>query len=149
MVDRISPAQRSKNMQAIRSKDTVPERVVRSLVHSAGYRFRLHRNDLPGRPDMVLPRHKAIIFVHGCYWHGHGCPRGGRGPKSNQGYWGPKLERTRIRDAANRRALEAAGWRVHTVWECQLLAPDRVLAAIVEFLNGGSIGERTLTTSHP
>lgn len=136
MPDRITPAQRSKNMQAIRAKDTRPERVVRSLVHRAGYRFRLHRHDLPGTPDLVLPRHRAIIFVHGCYWHGHGCSRGGTGAKSNQEYWEPKIERTRCRDRANHAALEEAGWRVHTVWECELVDRQSVLARIMNFLAG-------------
>lgn len=134
MPDRITPLQRSRNMQAIRAKDTGPERVVRSLVHRAGYRFRLHRNDLPGRPDLVLPRYRAIIFVHGCYWHGHGCARGGQGAKSNQEYWGPKLERTRSRDMRNRQALEQAGWRVHTIWECELSDKSAVLDRVIEFL---------------
>ena len=134
MADRITPEQRSQNMRAIRSKDTAPERFVRSIAHRAGYRFRLHRTDLPGSPDLVFPRHRSVIFIHGCYWHGHGCSRGGKGSKSNQGYWGPKLERTRARDRAAREKLEAMGWRVLTLWECELSDAATVQAAIENFL---------------
>src|SRR5690242_11130619 len=106
MADRITKVQRSANMRAIRSKDTLPERLVRSVAHNAGFRFRLHRKDLPGQPDLVFPKLRSVVFVHGCYWHGHGCKRGGGGPKSNQEYWGPKLSRTKARDAANIQKLE-------------------------------------------
>jgi DNA mismatch endonuclease (patch repair protein) len=134
MADRITPAQRSENMRAIRSKDTRPERAVRSIAHRAGFRFRLHRRDLAGKPDMVFPVRRAIIFVHGCYWHGHGCSRGGNGAKSNVDYWAPKLARTRARDEANRLKLEQDGWRVLTVWECELTEPEKVKDTIISFL---------------
>src|SRR4249919_2733847 len=124
MVDRVSRAQRSRNMSAIRSKDSAPERRVRSAAHAAGYRFRLHRSDLPGNPDLVFPKWRAVIFVHGCYWHGHGCKRGGTGAKSNTAYWGPKIERTKARDERNRLSLEESGWRVLTLWECGLAELD-------------------------
>ena len=107
-------------MSKIRSANTKPELTVRRIAHRLGYRFRLHRRDLPGSPDLVFPSRRAAIFVHGCYWHGHGCKRGGRGAKSNTGYWGPKLERTKARDEAAVQALEAAGWSVLTLWECEL-----------------------------
>ena len=134
MVDRLSPAQRSKNMSAIRSKNSVPERLVRSVAHAAGYRFRLHRADLPGNPDLVFPKSRSVIFVHGCYWHGHGCKRGGTGAKSNTAYWGPKIDKTKARDEANRRKLEDEGWRVLTLWECELGDHEILLARLHSFL---------------
>jgi len=106
-------------MQAVRSKDTAPEIAVRSLLHGMGYRFRLHRKDLPGTPDIVLPGRRAAIFVHGCFWHGHGC-RIGQLPKSRLDYWLPKIEANRERDRRKGGALEAAGWRVLTVWQCEI-----------------------------
>ena len=124
-------------MSRIRSQDMKPERIVRSMVHRLGYRFRLHRRGMAGRPDLVLPRHRAVIFVNGCFWHWHpdpNCPIAGL-PKSNLAYWKPKLERTRIRDRENVASLEADGWRVLTVWECHLKRPDGVLSTIREFLD--------------
>ena len=113
-----------------------PERIVRSIVHRMGYRFRLHRGGLPGTPDLVLPRYRAVIFVHGCFWHWHPdprCPIAGL-PKSNVGYWRPKLTRNRQRDRRNATALEAAGWGVLTVWECELRDLDSVMSSVYEFL---------------
>ena len=136
MADNLTPEARARCMSHIRSRGMRPERAVRSLVHRMGFRFRLHRRDLPGAPDLVLPRHKAIIFVHGCFWHWHPepeCPIAGL-PKSNLGYWLPKLTRTRERDDANRRALEARGWRVLTIWECALREPDAVADEVGRFL---------------
>ncbi len=108
-------------MASIRSKDMKPEVAVRKLAHSLGFRFRLHRKDLPGKPDLVFPRYQAVIFVHGCFWHQHtepGC-LDGKQPKSNSDYWGPKLARNVERDAANRASLEQQGWRVLVIWECE------------------------------
>lgn len=104
-------------MSRIRSKDTQPEMVVRRLLHRLGYRYRLHRSDLPGKPDLVFPSRRAVIFVDGCFWHGHGCSIG-RKPKTNRPYWSPKIEGNMLRDARNRRTLRRQGWRVLTVWEC-------------------------------
>src|SRR5947208_1531322 len=98
-------------MGRIRSKDTRPERAVRSILHSLGYRFRLHRSDLPGRPDIVLPRHRKIVLVHGCFWHGHCCQLASK-PKTNQIYWTPKIRTNRSRDERNLAALEEQGWAV-------------------------------------
>lgn len=123
MADRVTSEQRSRNMRAIRSKDTAPELSVRRMLHRAGFRFRLHRTGLPGKPDIVLPRYRTVIFVHGCFWHGHGCSRGGAGAKTNSSYWAPKLERTKARDTFNRCKLVALGWRVYTVWECSVSDP--------------------------
>lgn len=126
--------ERSAVMRAVKSKDTSPERAVRSLLHRAGYRFRLHRRDLPGNPDLVFPsRHKAV-FVHGCFWHGHRCKRGNRIPKTNTAYWEEKIARNRARDASHCRDLKKLGWQVCTIWECQLKEPASVLQRLVEFL---------------
>ena len=111
-------------MAQVKSADTAPEIKVRRLVHRLGYRFRLHRRDLPGTPDLVLPRHRAVIFVHGCFWHQHRCRRGDRRPQANRGYWVAKLERNVRRDARNRRELRRLGWRVLTVWECEVGKPQ-------------------------
>lgn len=111
--------ERSKNMAAIKSRDTRPEMYVRRALHSAGFRFRLHRKDLPGTPDIVLPRFRTAVLVQGCFWHGHGCRRGGR-PKSNKPYWTAKIMRNIERDERNFAALEADGWRVVLIWECSV-----------------------------
>ncbi len=114
-----------------------PERIVRSLTHGLGYRFRLHRRDFPGKPDLVFPGRRAVIFVHGCFWHWHpdsGCPIAGL-PKSNIDYWKPKLEKTRNRDLKHTAALEADGWRVLTLWECGLGNLEEVAFRIREFLD--------------
>lgn len=136
MADNLSPEDRSKCMSRIRSKGMTPELKVRSIVHALGYRFRLHRRDLPGKPDLVLPRHRAVIFVNGCFWHWHPdpeCPIASL-PKSNLDYWQPKLERTRERDTMSTFQLQDAGWRVLTIWECELKQLDGVLDGINEFL---------------
>ena len=105
-------------MSLIRSSDTKPELIVRSLLHRMGYRFRLHVKNLPGKPDIVLPKYSTVIFVHGCFWHGHlGCRRSNK-PKSNQDYWIPKIESNKARDKKHALALSQAGWRVLAVWEC-------------------------------
>lgn len=121
MTDKLIPERRSANMAAIRSKNMKPEMLVRSVAHRLGYRFRLHRKDLPGKPDLVFGPRKKVIFVHGCYWHQHADPNchDGRPPKSNTDYWLPKLQRNVERDASSIRALEALGWSVLVVWECE------------------------------
>ena len=116
-------------MSAIRSTGMKPEMLVRSLVHRMGYRYRLHAKDLPGKPDLVFRPRKKVIFVHGCFWHQHpklSC-KDGRPPKSNTGYWGPKLARNVERDADHLKALKASGWRVLVLWECDVLKGSRVL----------------------
>ena len=141
MVDNLSPEDRSRCMSRIRSSGMKPELAVRSMVHRLGYRFRLHRRDLPGAPDLVLPRHQAVIFVNGCFWHWHPdphCPIACL-PKSNIEYWEPKLARTRMRDKEHTTSLESDGWRVLTVWECQLRSPDDALELVHGFLASHSI----------
>ncbi|SHK14991.1 T/G mismatch-specific endonuclease [Ruegeria lacuscaerulensis ITI-1157] len=110
-------------MRAVKAKDTKPEMVVRRLVHSLGYRYRLHRRDLPGCPDLVFSPRRKVIFVHGCFWHGHDCRRGARQPKTNPDYWRQKIERNRTRDNTAQEALKAAGWDVLTIWECEVRDP--------------------------
>ena len=124
MTDVFTPEQRSRVMRRVKGKDTAPELKVRRLLHRLGARFRLHRKDLPGAPDIVLPGRRLAIFVHGCFWHGHDCARGARVPKQNRDYWLGKVGRNRERDAANRAALQALGWRVETIWECELKNAD-------------------------
>jgi DNA mismatch endonuclease, patch repair protein len=124
---------RSQMMAAVRSKDTKPELFVRRLVHGMGYRYRLHRPDLPGKPDLVLGGRRKIIFVHGCFWHQHGCVFS-HVPKSNAHYWAPKLERNRARDLEHLRSLRADGWRCLVLWECELTGSGRFLRRLAKFL---------------
>ncbi|WP_316214609.1 very short patch repair endonuclease [Bradyrhizobium sp. SZCCHNR2035] len=122
-MDRISPEHRSEVMRRIKSKGTKPEMTVRGLVHGMGYRYRLHRPDLPGKPDLVFGPKRKVIFVHGCFWHGHervGCAHV-RHPKSNTAYWQPKLARNKERDVRHKRLLKQMGWKVLTVWECETI----------------------------
>ncbi|MBM3607245.1 MAG: DNA mismatch endonuclease Vsr [Alphaproteobacteria bacterium] len=134
MPDTLTPAQRSANMAAIRSKDMKPEMAVRSLVHRMGYRFRLHRKDLPGKPDLVFASRKAVIFVHGCFWHQHSACREGRMPGTRLEYWKPKLERNIARDIQNQLALKSLGWRVLVLWECETGRDGELAVRIKKFL---------------
>ena len=120
-----TPEQRRLNMSRIRGRDTKPELLVRHGLHARGFRYRLHRRDLPGRPDLVLPARRAVIFVHGCFWHDHGC-RLCRLPSTRPDFWQEKLRRNRERDAMNVHLLATAGWRVLTIWECSLRGPSRL-----------------------
>lgn len=141
MVDKLSTERRSWNMSRIRAKDTKPEMVVRSLLHRLGFRFRIHRKDLPGRPDIVLPKYKTIIFVHGCFWHQHqGCIEASR-PKTNTAYWHAKLEANVKRDSKNRHLLREQGWRVLRFWECEIERdPVSIALSIARDLRGRSHG---------
>jgi DNA mismatch endonuclease (patch repair protein) len=121
-------------MQSVRSKDTTPELVIRRLAFALGYRFRLHRRDLPGSPDIVFVKQRKAILVNGCFWHGHDCQRGSRQPKTNLAYWGPKIERNRERDHSTLASLAAAGWSVLVVWECELKDRDRLASSLTTFL---------------
>ena len=130
------PISRSENMRRIKSGDTIPEMAVRRLVHRLGYRYRLHRRDLPGRPDLVFPARKKILFVHGCFWHQHAVKQcsDSRVPKSNTTYWTPKLKANTERDARNIAALEEAGWKVLVLWECEIATAIDLKARITRFL---------------
>jgi len=130
-----SPEVRRRTMQAVKSKDTAPELLVRSLAHRMGYRFRLHHKDLPGKPDLVFPGRRKAIFVHGCFWHGHDCARGARVPKSNREYWTKKIARNRERDRAVCAALAHSGWACLIVWECNLGNEKGLKAQVRKFLN--------------
>lgn len=129
-----TPEYRRRVMQAVRSKNTRPELVVRSLLHAHGYRYRLHRRDLPGIPDLTFPSRRKVIFVHGCFWHGHPCRGEPRLPKTNRDYWVPKIRRNAERDAEHARDLAALGWESLTVWECELRDRDQLLEKLVAFL---------------
>jgi len=113
-------ALRSRTMRAVKGKDTKPEWVVRRLLHAAGYRYRLHAKELPGKPDLVFPSRRKVIFVHGCFWHGHDCARGAREPKTNVAYWRGKIARNRERDETHLEILRQDGWKVLTLWECEI-----------------------------
>lgn len=117
-MDIVSPLVRSRMMSGIRGKDTLPERIVRSAAHRLGLRFRLHRRDLPGKPDLVFPKYKTVLFVHGCFWHRHDCGLAAM-PKTRPEFWASKFGDNVRRDARNRSLLEALGWRVVEIWECQ------------------------------
>lgn len=136
MNDRLSREQRSALMSRIRSKDTAPELVVRRTLHALGFRYRLHARELPGKPDIVFRKRRKAIFVHGCYWHGHGCRRGGSGPKSNTAYWKPKIEKNQARDERNQLALVGAGWEVMVVWECEISVRDELSQRLQAFVLG-------------
>lgn len=135
-MDRLPPARRSQNMAAIRSKDMKPELTVRKTLHRLGFRYRLHQKSLPGKPDIVLVSKKKVIFVNGCFWHSHlsaQCPDG-RIPKSNLEYWEPKLRGNVERDCRNQAALQAAGWQVLVIWECETKNIDALRRRLLEFL---------------
>lgn len=139
MTDKLTPARRSENMRQIKSRDMKPEVAVRKLVHALGFRYRLHRKDLPGKPDLVFPRLKAVIFVHGCFWHQHPIRANrkcldSRLPKSNLDYWIPKLSRNQARDKANIKDLKDLGWRVLVVWECETRDLSHLQSKIIMFL---------------
>ena len=120
MPDTLTPEQRRRCMSRVKGKDTAPELIVRKLVHHMGFRFRLHRKDLPGKPDIVLPRHKKVIFVHGCFWHGHkGCKRSKR-PDSNVEFWNKKIDANIERDKRNQKELGKLGWKSIIIWECEV-----------------------------
>lgn len=134
-MDTLTPGQRSARMALVRAKDTKPELVVRRLAHGLGYRYRLHRRDLPGTPDLVFPGRGKIILVHGCFWHRHmGCTLA-RLPKSRMDFWLPKLTANAERDARNLRALRRLGWSVMTIWECQARDTARLASRIRRHLD--------------
>jgi DNA mismatch endonuclease (patch repair protein) len=133
-VNETPEALRSRIMRAVKGKDTKPEWLVRSLLHAAGFRYRLHVKNLPGKPDLVFPSRRKVVFVHGCFWHGHDCARGDRQPKTNADYWLAKIARNKARDAQHLAALRADGWKPHVVWECEIKRPG-LLARLRRFLD--------------
>lgn len=128
---------RSENMRRIMGRNTTPELTVRHLLSQRGFRYRLHRADLPGKPDIVFVSRRKVIFVHGCFWHAHSCSMAHQ-PRTNEGYWSPKLQRNQERDAHHLTALKAAGWKVLTIWECELKDIASVTRKLVRFLTGAA-----------
>lgn len=126
---------RSQIMRAVKGKDTGPEMLVRRLTHGLGYRYRLYVKELPGKPDMAFRPRKKVIFVHGCFWHGHRCKRGDRMPKNNRAYWERKISRNRERDGENLDALRRQGWQALVVWECETKETEQLAKCIRSFLN--------------
>lgn len=137
-MDTRNSEQRSRIMRSVKTKDTGPEMLVRRLLHRLGYRYRLHARDLPGRPDLVFRSRKKAVFVHGCFWHGHGCAKG-KLPKSRLDYWGPKIEGNVARDAAAMRSLRAKGWKPLVVWQCECKSTARLQRRLIKFLDRGGI----------
>jgi len=140
-VDKLTPARRSWVMARIRGSDTGPELLVRSIVHRLGYRYRLHDRRLPGSPDLVFPARKRVIFVHGCFWHGHSCRRGCL-PSSNRGFWEEKIRRNKQRDRRVGRLLKRDDWEVLTVWQCQMKNPSKLEKRLTSFLERDKLIDR-------
>ncbi|GBD47054.1 very short patch repair endonuclease [Methylopila sp. Yamaguchi] len=133
-----TPEARSAVMRAVKGRNTKPEMLVRRAAHALGYRFRLHRKDLPGSPDLVFPARRKVIFVHGCFWHGHDCARGSRMPKTNAEYWRAKIDRNRARDVRALDDLAAQGWGFLVLWECELRDAGAIDRALRDFLDQGA-----------
>lgn len=132
--DTLTAEQRRHCMASVRQKDTKPEILARKALHRMGYRFRLHRRDLPGNPDIVLPKYKSVVFVHGCFWHGHpGCPRAKR-PATNKKFWNEKIEKNITRDREAQAALEDLGWRVAVIWSCEVKDGETLESRLANFL---------------
>ena len=141
MTDVYSAEKRSAVMRRVKGRDTTPEMTVRRALTRLGARYRLHRKDLPGKPDIVMPGRRLAVFVHGCFWHGHDCARGARVPKQNRDYWVGKVERNRARDDRSREALSALGWRVETIWECELKDAEALWKRLRTLLSSPAAGE--------
>lgn len=134
MVDVLTKEQRSFNMSQIRDKNTKPEIIIRSMVYRLGFRFRLHDKSLPGKPDIVLPRHKKVIFVHGCFWHLHNCKYGRVKPATNADFWQAKRLSNKLRDKRNLAELRKTGWKILIIWECWLKTPAKIQTRLQSFL---------------
>jgi DNA mismatch endonuclease (patch repair protein) len=143
MTDVHTPEQRSRNMASIKGKDTKPERIVRSLLHELGYRFRLHRKDLPGKPDLVFPSRRKVIFVHGCFWHMHDCRWGRVTPATNTSFWQQKRNGNCDRDLKTSKALTAAGWKSLIVWECEVKEESLLTERLERFLGSAPRAEKS------
>jgi DNA mismatch endonuclease, patch repair protein len=135
VADKFTPKERSRIMSRVKGRDTQPEKIVRRLLHAMGYRFRLHHPDLPGKPDIVLPKHKKVVFVHGCFWHGHaGCPRAAR-PTSNMAFWNQKIDKTIARDIKAQAALDSLGWKTLVIWQCKTKDTAQLQRQLKSFLS--------------
>lgn len=140
MADKFTPEERSRIMARVKGRDTKPEKIVRSLLHTLGYRFRLHRKDLPGKPDIVLPKHKKVVYVHGCFWHSHpGCRRAAR-PTTNVDFWNAKIEGNVARDAAAQKALIELGWQYLIIWQCETRDLNELAPKLENFLRENKDG---------
>lgn len=134
MPDKFTSQERSRIMSRVKGKNTKPEKVVRSLLHLMGYRFRLHRKDLPGKPDIVLPKHRKVVFVHGCFWHGHeNCRRAAR-PQANADFWNKKIDSNIARDANTQVELEKLGWQFLVIWQCEMKDVEKLRQRLAGFL---------------
>lgn len=138
-MDRLTPEQRSRNMARIKGKDTSPELSVRRMLHTLGYRYRLHRKDLPGTPDIVFPERRKAVLVHGCFWHRHNGCRFAYVPKTRTEFWKRKFDQNVTRDQKARRDLRKLGWKVLVVWECELRKLDRLQKRLVAFVEGARV----------
>lgn len=138
MTDTLSAQQRSQIMSRVRNRNTTPEVKVRSLLHQMGYRFRLHRKDLPGTPDIIFAKHRKVIFVHGCLWHGHSNCRRGKRPTTNVEFWNEKIDKNQSRDVSAQRALVEAGWSFLVIWQCEIGDTDELRAVLTRFLTSPS-----------
>jgi len=134
MVDVFTKEKRHEIMASVKSRDTKPEKTVRSLVHRMGFRFSLHRSDLPGKPDIVLSRHGKVIFVHGCFWHGHANCRKATIPATNTAFWTEKIAKNKVRDVKSKRQLRRVGWQVLVVWECEIAKTEKLMRKLNKFL---------------
>ncbi|MDH4571115.1 very short patch repair endonuclease [Salinicola acroporae] len=139
MTDTLTPSERSERMSRVRGKDTKPEMRLRRMVHAMGFRYRLHAKYLPGKPDLVFPSRRAVVFMHGCFWHRHEGCKLARMPKSRVSFWREKLEANRQRDRRNQLRLQEMGWRVLIVWECQLSTPEDTARRVRDFLNEAEV----------
>lgn len=137
MIDHVSKEKRSEIMRQVQGKDTAPELIVRKLVYSLGYRYRLYDKKLPGKPDLVFSGRKKVIFVHGCFWHAHNCKKG-KPPKSNLDYWLPKLKENRRRDIRNQKLITSSGWKFLVVWQCQIHNITSLKERVIAFLEDES-----------
>lgn len=149
MTDVYGADKRSEVMRRVKGRDTSPERTLRRLLTELGARYRLHRRDLPGSPDIVLPGRRLAIFAHGCFWHGHDCARGARVPKANRDYWLAKVSRNRARDVLAGGALEAAGWQVETIWECEMKDQAALKARLEALLEAAPLRPRAAQQNQP
>jgi DNA mismatch endonuclease (patch repair protein) len=139
MSDKFTSEERSRIMSRVKGQNTKPEKVIRSLLHSMGYRFRLHRKDLPGKPDIVLPKHRKVIFVHGCFWHGHeNCRRAAR-PKANAEFWNKKLDSNIARDTNTQAELKKLGWQFLVIWQCEMKDIEKLRQQLAHFLQEGKL----------
>lgn len=121
-------------MSRIKGTNTKPEKIIRKMLHKMGYRFRLHRKDLPGKPDIVLPKYNKVIFVNGCFWHGHRNCKKAELPESNRDFWKEKIRKTQLRDKKSNRQLKNLGWNVLTIWQCELINEEKLLGKINSFM---------------